>query len=75
MRKGEGSGGRGSGIARSCPVAQRVKDPEGLQLGRRLHLQRGFDPQPGNFHIPWMQPKKRAESEIAKIQQAVAFLN
>lgn len=73
MRKGEGSGGRGSGIARSCPVAQRVKDPEGLQLGRRLHLQRGFDPQPGNFHIPWMQPKKEQKVRLLKYSKRWLF--
>ena len=40
------------------PVAQGVKDPA-LSLQRlRLLLSHRFDPLPGNFHMPWMQPKK-----------------
>lgn len=54
-------------------MAQRVKDPEGLQLGRRLHLQRGFDPQPGNFHIPWMQPKKEQKVRLLKYSKRWLF--
>ena len=39
-------------------VAQWVKDLALLQLWYKLQLQLCFDPWPGNFHMPWMQPKK-----------------
>ena len=30
-----------------------------LQLGHRLQLGLRFDPSPGNFHMPWVWPKKK----------------
>ena len=44
-------------------MAQWVKDPALLLLWH------GFDPWPGNFHMPWAQPgkkKKRKEKDLLK---------
>ena len=38
-------------------VVQQVKDPALAQLWPRLQLQLRFDPWPGYFHMPWVQPK------------------
>ena len=38
-------------------LAQWVKDPALPLLWLRLLLWRGFDPWPGNFHMPWVRPK------------------
>ena len=35
-------------------LVQWVKDLALLQLWHRLHLQLGFDPLPGNFHMLWV---------------------
>ena len=35
-----------------------VKDPALSLLWHRWQLQCGFDPQPKNFHIPWVQSKQ-----------------
>ena len=43
---------------RKFPMAQRVKDPALPQLWRRLQLWCGFDPWPGNLHMPWGQLEK-----------------
>jgi len=40
---------------RSSVVVQQVKDPAFSLLWHR------FDPWPGTFHVPWMQPKKKNE--------------
>ena len=40
-------------------MAQQVKDPSLSLLRLWLHLWRGFNPRPGNFHVPWVQPKKK----------------
>jgi len=40
-------------------LAQWFKDLALLQLWRKLHLRLGFDPWPENFHMPWVQPKKK----------------
>ena len=40
-------------------MAQQVKDPVLLLLWLGLLLWRRFDPWPGNFSMPWAQPKKR----------------
>ena len=40
-------------------MAQQVKDPALPQPWRRLKLWYGFDPWPGNFHMPQMWPKKK----------------
>ena len=39
--------------------AQCIKDLLLLQLWHRLQFWLRFDPWPGNFHRPWMQPKKK----------------
>ena len=39
---------------------QHVKDQALLQLLCRLQRRCSFDPWPGNFHLPWMQPKKKS---------------
>lgn len=39
--------------------AQWVKDPALLQLWHRSQLQLELDPWPGNFPMPWGQPKKK----------------
>ena len=51
--------------------AQWVKDPMWPQLWRRLQLQLGFNPWSGNFHILWVQSKKKKLNHIAivKIKQ------
>ena len=40
-------------------VAQQVKDPELPLLWCRSQLQLRFSPWPGNFCMPWVQPKKK----------------
>ena len=40
-------------------MVQRVKDPALPQLWQRSQLQLGLDPWPRNFHMPWVQPKKK----------------
>jgi len=42
-------------------VAQWVNDLALLQLWHRLQLQFGFNPWPGNFHMPfvWLKKKKK----------------
>ena len=40
-------------------MVQWVKDPALLQLQCRSQLWLGFSPWPGNFHMLWMQPKKK----------------
>ena len=42
----------------SSLMAQRVRDPVLSVQGLQLLLWHGFDPQPGNFHIPQMQSKQ-----------------
>ena len=42
-------------------VAQLVKDSVLLQLWSRSQLALGFDPWPGNFHMPQVQPKKEKQ--------------
>ena len=38
-----------------------LKDPALLQLQQRSQLQLGFSPWPGDFHMPWVQPKIKIE--------------
>ena len=40
-------------------VAQQVKDSVLSLQWLRLLLWHGFDPWPGNFHVPWVWPKKK----------------
>ena len=40
-------------------MVQRVKDLVLLQLWHRLQLWRGFDPWPGNFHVPQVQSERK----------------
>ena len=40
-------------------MAQQVMDPSSLLLWHGSLLWQGFDPWPGNFHMPWTQPKKK----------------
>ena len=42
-------------------MAQGVKDQVLSQLWHRSKLQLRFDPWPGNFQIPWVQPKKKGK--------------
>lgn len=46
-------------------VAQWVKELALLQLCHRLQLQLRFNPWTGNFHMPWMQPKKKKKKTAA----------
>ena len=43
----------------SSLVAQSTKDPALSLLWLWSLLWCGFDPWPGNFHLPWVQPKKK----------------
>ena len=51
-------------------VTQWVKDLVLLQLWSRLQLQLIFDPWPGNFHVPWVRPKKRKKDISSKVGSA-----
>ena len=42
----------------SSLVAQGVKDPVLSLLWLRLLSWHGFNPWPGDFHMPWMGPKR-----------------
>ena len=42
-------------------MAQQVKDPALSLLGLGSLLWCGFHPWPGNFHMPWAQPKRTKE--------------
>ena len=41
------------------PVAQWIKDPVLSLLWLGSPLWHGFSPWPLNFHMPWVQPKKK----------------
>ena len=45
-------------------VVQRVKDLALHQLWHRLQFWLAFDPWPENFHTPWVQPKKKNQTQI-----------
>lgn len=47
------------GMSLNPSQAQWIKDLVLLQLWHRLQLQLGFNPQPGNFHVPQVQPRKK----------------
>ena len=47
-------------------MAQWVKDPELPQLWHRSQLWLRFDPWPGNFHMPWVQPEKKKKEKKRK---------
>ena len=59
-------------------MAHEVKDPELSLQWFRLLPWFGFDPRPGNFHMPQMQPKKKEkkdkEKKIKKEFSKVAFI-
>ena len=48
----------------SSHVAWWGKDPALRQLWCRRQLQRGFDPWPGNFHMPQVWPRKKKEKQM-----------
>ena len=48
-------------------MAQGVKDPALLLLWLRSMLWRKFNPWPGNFYIPWSQPKKEKEKSMLSL--------
>ena len=48
-------------------MAEWVKDLELLQLWHRSKLWLGFDPWPRNFHVPWVQPKKKEKKKEKKV--------
>ena len=47
-------------------VVQQVKDPALPQPWHRSQPQRGFDPWPGNFHMPWVWPKIKKRKNMEK---------
>ena len=48
----------------SSPVTHWIKDPMlSLPCFRSL-LWYGFDPWPGNFYVPWVQPKKKKKKRM-----------
>ena len=55
-------------------MVQWVKDPalSLLWLGSMLWL--GFDPWPGNLHMPWAWPKKKKKKELLKATQGTMFV-
>ena len=44
-------------------VVQWIKYSALLQLWHRSQLRLRFNPWPGNFHLPWLQPKKKGKKE------------
>ena len=54
-------------LLRSSLMAQGVKDPALLLLWLRSMLWRKFNPWPGNFYIPWSQPKKEKEKSMLSL--------
>ena len=46
-------------------MAQWVKDLAFPQLWHRSQLWHGFDPRPGNFHMPCVQPKKKKKKIVS----------
>ena len=44
-------------------MVQQVKNLALSLWQLRLLLWQGFDPHPENFHMPWVQPKKKANSD------------
>ena len=47
--------------------AQWIKDLVLVQLWCRLQLWLGFDPWPGNVHMPWVWPKKKKKISIQEL--------
>lgn len=47
----------------SSLVAQGVKDPELSLLWLRLLSWHGFNPWPGDFHVPWVRPYKKNKKD------------
>ena len=58
--------GRGSSEVqgRSSLVAQQVNDLVMSLLQLRLLLWLRFNPRPGNFHMLWVQPKRKKKKEV-----------
>ena len=54
-------------------VAQWVKDLALLQLQHRSQLWLGFDPWPGNFHIPQVWLKKRKKKTLLLLLSIIFF--
>ena len=52
-----GTGAENHGNLGISHVVQQVKDPALPQQWHQLQPQRGFNPQPGNFHMLWAWPK------------------
>ena len=52
---------------RNYCMAQQVKDPAMSLQQLRLLLWFGFDPWPGNFHMPWVQPKTNKQKKWSLI--------
>ena len=53
---------------RAPAVVKWVKDPKLPQLLCRLQLWFRFSPWPGNFHMPWVWPKKRNKEKENELQ-------
>ena len=49
-----------------CGRVQWVRDLELLQVWYRLQLCLRFAPWPRNFHMPWVQPKKKNKSRSSR---------
>ena len=56
-----------------CSPAQHrgLKDPALLQLGCRSHLQLGFSPWPGNFHMLQVWPLKGSRCDFELLQNSL----
>ena len=55
-------------------MAQQVKDQALLLLWLGSLLWYGFNPWPGNFHMPWAQPKKK-KGIFDQAKMSLAFPN
>ena len=53
-------------LAGLIPGPAQRKDPALLHLWHRSQMQLGFDPWPGNFHTPQVQPKKEKKKKKKK---------
>lgn len=45
-------------------MAQQVKDPALVQPWHRSQLQLAFNPWPKNFHMLWVQPRKKSKMYV-----------
>ena len=55
-------------------MVQWVKEPALMQLWHRLQLQLRFDPWPRNFHMLWVWPKKKKQTNKQKPKECEEYI-